>query len=350
MSELRVAVVGVGALGQHHARILSEMENVNLVAVVDTNLDIAKSVAEKCNCAALTDFRYLFDQIDAVPIVVPTSAHLAVAKEFLSRGIPVLVEKPLALNVAQSQELVSLAASKQTILQVGHIERFNPATETAWSMTGPAKYIRAERRSPYAFRSTDIGAVLDLMIHDIDLVLDLANSEVTHVNAFGMCLLGGDEDKVQARLTFANGCIADLIADRVNPTACRSMEILSLEGCVTVDFHARKVVGFSSTDRLKFGPSPLELAARPDADIPRLKEEIFGGFIDVQTPAVPQSDALTAELSHFTDCVRTGERPLVGGPEALQAMEVAERILKCVNAHRWDGDDFGPIGPHLKSA
>eukprot|EP00913_Durusdinium_trenchii_P008916 g8382.t1 len=349
MSRLKTAVIGVGALGKHHARILSEHSDVELTAVVDTNAEMANTVAANCGCDALGDFRELFDRVDAVSIVVPTSAHLPVAREFLERGIPVLVEKPLAINVDQCRQLVELADAHETILQVGHIERFNPATEAAWALTGPPKYIRAERLSPYAFRSTDIGAVLDLMIHDIDLVLDLVRSPVAQVDAFGLCILGGHEDSVQARLTFENGCIADLTANRVHPTARRFMQILSLEGNVTVDFHSRDVTGYSPSDRLRYGPSPLELAARPGADITELKEQVFGSFLAVDRPAVPKTDALTAELDDFITSVRTGKSPRVDGQAGLRALEVAEAILERVAGHQWDGHTAGRIGPDPES-
>lgn len=349
MTPLKMAVIGVGALGKHHARILSELDGVELVAVVDTNAEFAESVAQNCGCRALTNSRGLAEQIDAVSIVVPTSAHLPVAREFLERGTPVLMEKPLALSAGEARQLVELAEANNTILQVGHIERFNPATQAAWALSGPPKYIRAERLSPYAFRSTDIGAVLDLMIHDIDLVLDLVRSPVVDVQAFGLCILGGHEDNAQARLTFENGCIADLTANRVNPTARRSMEIRSLEGHVSVDFHSREVVGYFPSDRLRYGPSPLELAQRPGADIPQLKDEVFGSFLKVERPTVLPGDALTAELGDFVDSVRSGSKPRVDGHAGLAAMEVAETILERIAAHQWDGHAGGRVGAHPQS-
>lgn len=345
MNPMNIAVIGVGALGKHHARILSEFSDAELIAVVDTDTEIAASVASSYGCENLSDFRELFGRVDAVSIVVPTSAHLLVAREFLDRKIPVLVEKPLAIDVDQSRQLVELAEKNNTILQVGHIERFNPATEAAWALTGPPKYIRAERLSPYAFRSTDIGAVLDLMIHDIDLVLDLVRSPVSRVEAFGLGILGGHEDSVQARLTFENGCIADLTANRVNPTARRFMQILSLEGNVSVDFNSREVVGCSPSDRLRYGPTPDELAARPGADVGQLKEQVFGSFLSVESPKVPQTDALTAELNDFINSVRTGRAPRVDGRAGLAAMEVAEAILGSIDGHQWDGHSTGRIGP-----
>ena len=348
MSSLKMAVVGVGALGRHHARILSELQSVDLVAVAETNRTAGEAVAEKCGTRWVADYRELFDKVDAVSIVVPTFAHLAVASEFLSRRIPVLVEKPLAPNLDQAQRLVDLAEEANTILQVGHIERFNPATPIAWSLCGAPKYIRAERVSPYAFRSTDIGAIHDLMIHDLDLVLDLADSPVRSVEAFGISILGENEDTVQARVTFESGCIADVTANRVNPASSRTMQIWSARGTVTVDFTSREVVAYGPSDTLLHGISPLQRAKQPGADIEQLKGEIFGKFLNVERPAVPQTDALTAELTSFVDCVQNNRRPLVDGRIALKAMQLADQILISVRSHQWDGHAGGAIGPFAR--
>ena len=348
MSRLKMAVIGVGALGRHHARILSELEGVELAAVSDIHAEAGRRVAEACRTEFATDYRELLGRVDAVSIAVPTSEHLPVAADFLSRGIPVLVEKPLADDVPQAEQLVHLAEKHGTLLQVGHIERFNPATVTAWSLCGPPKYIRAERVSPYSFRSTDIGVVHDLMIHDLDLLLDLARAPVRHVEAFGVCLLGGHEDSVQARICFEDGCIADLTASRVCPAAGRSMQIWSHQGCVTVDFTSREVVRYSPSDSLLFGTPPVERARQPDADVERLKKEVFGTFLEIARPPVSQADALTAELSSFVDCVLHEKRPIVDGHQALQAMKLAQRVLDCVAAHQWDGHAHGAVGPHAR--
>lgn len=350
MSRLRMAVVGVGALGRHHARILSECERVELVAVAEPHEARGREVAERCRTRWVADYHELLDQLDAVSIVVPTVAHLAVAGEFLKRGVPVLVEKPLAANLAEAERLVELAKLSQTTLQVGHIERFNPATIVAWKHCGEPKYIRAERVSPYTFRSTDIGVVHDLMIHDIDLVLSLVPSPVRRVEAFGMGLMGGHEDAVQARLCFQNGCIADLTASRICPAASRKMQVWSASGCVTVDLHQREVVRYAPSATLLHGPSPLERSRQPGADIEQLKSQVFGNFIQVEQCAVPMGDALTAELNSFLDCVEQGRTPQVDGRVALQAMTVADQILGSVACHRWDGTAVGAIGPNVVSA
>ena len=347
MSRLKIAVVGVGALGRHHARILSELVDADLVAVADINPESGNVVAREFRTKWIADYRELLNQVDAVTIAVPTTSHLTVAADFLQRRIPVLVEKPLASNVEQAAQLVLLAENNQTLLQVGHIERFNPATQAAWKLCGPPKYIRAERLSPYVFRSTDIGVVHDLMIHDLDLVLDLVDSPIRHIEAFGVSILGGYEDSVQARIHFENGCLADLTANRVSPIARRSMQIWSHAGCVTVDFSSREVVGYSPADTLLYGTSPLVRAKQPDADIEQLKQDVFGTFLKVTRPSVPQHDALAAELESFIGCVLRSENPLVDGRQALWAMRVAEKVLDRVATHQWDSQADGLIGPHV---
>lgn len=346
MQDLKFAVIGVGALGRHHARILSNMDGVQLVAVADPNEQQGRSVAESCGCEWTHDHRTLLQRVDAASIVVPTSLHRRVATDFLSRSIPVLVEKPLAATVADGRALVDLAAEHRIPLQVGHVERFNPAFEQLAELAGSPRYIRAERLSPYAFRSMDIGAVHDLMIHDIDLALRLTGSRVTGVDAFGICIVGGQEDCVQARLTFENGCRADLVANRVCPTASRKLQVWSDTGCVDADLHQRRVTAFQPGAALLAGELPFHLAMQPDADIALLKEQIFGRFIQTLQSDVSEADALTAELSSFAAAVRSNRTPVVDGKQALAALEVAEQVVTAIREHGWDGAAGSRIGPH----
>lgn len=344
----RVAVVGVGALGRHHARILSEMESVDLIAVAETDPGRGQAVAESCGCAWVANYEDLIGQVDAVSIVVPTAYHRSVATPFLEAGIPVLVEKPLAGNLEDAEFLVDLAESTGTLLQVGHIERFNPATEVAWEVCGSPKYIRGERMSPYSFRSTDIGVIHDMMIHDIDLVLDLVKSPLVRTEAFGVCLFGGHEDTVQARLYFENGCIADLTASRVNPTASRAMQIWSDGGQLSIDFGSQSVNCQRPTNLLLFGTSPLDKSREPGANIEVLKQEIFDKYIKVTDLDVPQKDVLTAELESFVECIANETAPRVDGLQALHALQAADTVLQSVNQHAWNGAAAGPIGPHFE--
>jgi predicted dehydrogenase len=346
MKPLRLAVIGVGALGRHHARILSNMEGVQLVAVADPNVAQAQAVAESCGCEWTADYRTLLDRVEAASVVVPTFLHRSVAAEFLTRGVPVLVEKPLAGNVADGKALVELASDRNIALQVGHIERFNPAFQQLANFGGSPKYIRAERLSPYAFRSMDIGAVHDLMIHDLDLTLTLAKSEIVRTEAFGVCLVGGREDCVQARLTFANGCIADLTANRVCPAAKRCIQLWTDEGCVTADLHQRKLTEFRIGAALGAGDLPFELARQPGADIAALKSQMFERFFNVTESSASDADALTAELASFVAAVRNGTTPVVDGRQALTALHAAEQVLNAIDRHQWDGSATGRIGPH----
>ncbi len=346
MSRLRMGVVGVGALGQHHARLLSELESVQLIAVADPHAKQGRRVADDCHTKWTADFRELLGQIDAISIAAPTTAHVEIASEFINRGIPVFVEKPIACDVRESEELVELAEQKDVILQVGHIERFNPAMITAKRFCGAPKYIRCERLSPFAFRSTDIGVVHDLMIHDIDLVLDLVKSPISSADAFGLSLMSGRDDSIQARLEFENGCVADLSASRVNPTAKRQMQVWSDDGCVNVDFTSCQVTCYTPTEALKFGTPPVELAKQPGTNIEQLKQAVFQTYIRIESPAVASSNALLDELTSFIDCIHDGRQPIVDGQQALQAMRVAERILELVDSHEWDGGQTGLIRPN----
>lgn len=350
MNRLRVAVIGVGALGRHHARILSELDGVELIAVADSHSERGQEVAARHQTRWVADYGQLLDKdlVDAVSVAVPTFAHRTVAGAFLEQGIPVLVEKPLAGNVTDARELVDLAAQNHTLLQVGHIERFNPAFQAAEKIIVGPKYLRCERTSTYTFRSTDIGVVHDLMIHDIDLVLSLVKSPLRRCEAFGIGVMGNHEDAVQARLQFENGCLADLTASRINPVASRSMTAWTASGCVTVDMHQRQVNLFAPGDALLQGIWPLQKAAEPGADIEALKKEVFGRFIRTERLPVETAgpDALTQELSEFVHCIIEGQKPHVTGQQAYAAMVVADQILKQVQSHHWDGHPFGAVGPY----
>jgi len=348
MTRLKIAVVGVGALGRHHARILADLDSVDLIAVAEPNIEIGRSVAETCECAHLSDFHDLLDDVDAVTVAVPTSAHLAVAGDCLRAGLPVMVEKPIAGTLDDAALLVDLADRNNVVLQVGHVERFNPAVKAAFGQIDRPRYLQIERLSPFAFRSTDIGVVHDLMIHDLELVLALVESPIRNVEAFGVSLMGGHEDSVQARIAFANGCIADISASRVHPEPRRVLTSWSASGCVHVDLHSRQMKTFRPSAALLTGPSPLELAAAPGADVEQLKQKVFGEFITVRKPDISDADALTDELQHFVECVQNGCSPLVGGPEALRAMVAADQVLASVNSHLWDGHAQGARGPHAR--
>ncbi|MCY2963114.1 MAG: Gfo/Idh/MocA family oxidoreductase [Planctomycetota bacterium] len=344
MNPLRAAVIGTGALGKHHARILSGLQGVNLSAIAELHEASGRAVADKHNTRWVADYHDLLGEIDMAVVAVPTVAHFRIARELLSAGVDLFVEKPLTPTADQARELVELAEEQGRILQVGHVERFNPGFVAARAAIHDPKYIRSERVSPYTYRSTDIGVVFDMMIHDIDLVLNLVGQPLVSVEAFGVSIMGGHEDAVQARLRFTGGCIADLSANRVSPTTSRAMQVWSSDGCAQIDFGARESQIYSATPTLLFGTPPLERVRQPGANLEQLKAEVFGTYIGVEKPLATPRDQLTEELVDFERAVRTRSAPQVDGAQGLAAVEVAEAILGSVAAHQWDASPQGRVG------
>jgi predicted dehydrogenase len=344
MTRVRMAVIGVGHLGQHHARILASLPDVDLVGVVDANPDQARAVAAKLGTTAFDRFEPLLDRVDAVSVVTPTVHHHAVASAFLRAGVPALVEKPICRTLAEAEDLIALAAASGVPLQVGHIERFNPAFEELAKRPIRPKFVEAERHGPFTGRSIDIGAVLDLMIHDLDLLLALVGGPVTRVAAVGAAVFGGHEDMVNARLEFENGCVAHVTASRITRHPKRRLRVWAPEGYAGIDFVTRKLTLVQQSEELRqhgIGADRLDAAAKA-----RLKDEVFGRYLQVLTlDADRKFDQLTAELKHFIDCVRTGHTPCVSGSDGRDALELAERILAALREHPWEGSADGPHGP-----
>jgi predicted dehydrogenase len=278
--------------------------------------------------------------------VVPTTYHQTVASDFLRRGLHVLVEKPLALDTRQADAMVDIAERHHAILQVGHIERFNPAFEDLMQRRLQPKFVACERLGIFTGRSTDIGVVLDLMIHDLDLLLALVRSPVVDVQAVGMSVFGRHEDVGQAWLSFANGCAATVSVSRASCTPSRAMQVWAPEGHVRVDFSARKLTLMQPSEEVrKNGLDPRKL---DQGSLARLKDELFTRHLQVLELDRNQGDQLTRELQHFVQCVQTGETPRVSGKDGRDALALAHRILGCMRTHRWDDKADGPVGPtHL---
>ncbi|WP_165065531.1 Gfo/Idh/MocA family protein [Paludisphaera rhizosphaerae] len=334
MKPLRVAVVGVGHLGRHHARILNSLPGVELVAVADSRPEQAAAVAEGLKTRAVTDYHELINLVDAVSIAVPTFLHREVAGAFLEAGVPAMVEKPLAGNPVEAEELVALARKAGVVLQVGHIERFNPALDALRESPIRPKFLSAERLSTYTFRSTDVGVVHDLMIHDIDLVLSLIDAPVRAVSAVGVSLFGEHEDVAEARIEFENGSVASLTASRASYSASRKMRIWGAEGYASLDFAAKQATVVRPSDEFLAGGVDLEGVdlAQPAA----VKEHLFGKVLRVDHVEPPTCDQLTMELQEFVASVRGESEPRVDGEAALEAVRLADRIVRNLNAHRWE--------------
>jgi len=343
MARLRMAVIGVGHLGKEHARILAGLSDVELVGVADVNADQSETVARRCGTRAFNDYWPLLNLVDAATIVVPTTHHFSIAAEFLRRGIPLLVEKPLAATLEQADALVGLAQQKRITLQVGHIERFNPVFEDIARRPLQPKFVECERLGPFTGRSTDIGVVLDLMIHDLDLLLALVASPVRTVDAVGVRLFGSHEDVANARLVFANGCVANVTSSRASASPSRHMRLWAPEGYASLDFARRQLTLIQPSDQLR--QLGLDLRKLDAGALARLKEDVFTRHMQMLHLDRAGGDQLTRELQHFVHCVRTGECPRVGGAEARAAIALAGRVLDSLRAHPWDGNSRGPIGP-----
>lgn len=342
MKTLRMAVIGVGSLGQHHARILANMQGVNLVAVVDPNLNQAETIAAKHNCKALTTTSDLKGEVDAVSIVTPTRFHCTTAVDFLAQGVPCMVEKPLAGTVPEAKLIVNAAKRAGTLLQVGHIERFNPGFSTVAESCLRPKFIEAQRLAPFSGRGLDVGVVMDLMIHDIDLVLSLVRSPVVSIDAVGVSVMGQYEDLANARIHFANGVVANFTASRVHTSAVRSMNLFGSEGHASIDFGKKNCTLVQPS--LSFRNGIPDVRNLDPQSMARFKETLFSQYLPTQTTPESKLDQLTAELSDFTDCIRTGRQPKVTGEDGLAAVSLAQSIVANIGSHDWEGNGhhFGP--------
>jgi predicted dehydrogenase len=335
MTAIRVGVVGVGHLGRHHARILKAIDDVELVGVVDTRAEQAEAIAGPLGVPAFTDYRVLFDRVDAVSVAVPTTHHRSVAGAFLERGIATLVEKPLALTVEQGEELVAVAEQSGALLQVGHIERYNPIFETLQTLPIRPRYLAAERLSTYTFRSTDIGVVLDLMIHDIDLVLALIDSPVMAVSAVGTSVFGGAEDVASARVWFEDGTVADLSASRASLHATRKMRVWGREGYAGIDFKTRQALLVTPSESLKRGELSLDGVDLTQPDV--VREHLFGRVLEVEHKTAEGREQLAVELEDFVRAVRTGSPGRVTGADGLRNLRLAELVIEGIENHPWQG-------------
>jgi predicted dehydrogenase len=342
---LKLAVVGAGHLGRIHARLLSQMSDVELVGVVDPLSSARESAAADCHTQAFADHRELLARVDAAVIATPTAHHHRVALDFLRNGTPLLIEKPLTENLAEADELVQTAHRHGAILQVGHIERFNPAFVAARTRAGVPRYVEAVRASGFTGRSTDIGVVFDLMIHDIDLLLAMVDSPLERVSALGLAVLGRREDVAQARLEFAGGTVANLSASRVSASAApkRQMQIWSERGFVAIDFGNRSASVITPNDAVV--ARTFDFGSLAGEEKATFKDRLFSDILRVEPLEVESTNALADELRDFTDSIRQSRPPRVTGSQGRDAVAVAEAILDSIRVHAWHGREAGPIGP-----
>lgn len=349
MNPLRLAVIGAGHLGRIHSRLLAQMPDVALVGVCDSLPAAREQVASDCGAAPFADHRQLLDLVDAAVIATPTRFHRDVALDFLEHGVPLLIEKPIAATVAEADELVDSARRHGVVLQVGHIERFNPAFTAAAAHIRRPQYIEAVRASGFTGRSTDIGVVHDLMIHDIDLVLSLVESPLVRVDAIGVPILGQKEDAAQARLEFADGCVANLSASRVSFSEApnRRMHLWSAEGFAEIDFGKRSVKVVTPCETVRCGS--FDFNALPAEEKAGFKDRVFADILRIMPIEIESRNALADELRDFVDAVRQATQPRVTGQQGREALAVAAAIIDSAQSHRWlPRPQASPIlrGPH----
>jgi predicted dehydrogenase len=307
---VRMGVVGVGYVGQHHARIYSELPGADLVGLVDIDEPRLREVGARHPTLLFRDYRELFGRVDAVSVAVPTLWHYPIAKQFLQLGVDVLVEKPIAQSLTQADELVQIAKTDGRIFQVGHIERFNGAVKALEGIVTSPGFIESHRLGPFAARNTDVDVVLDLMIHDIDIILNLVKSPITAVSAVGVPVISDRVDIANARLQFASGCVANLTASRVSVERVRRIRIFQRDVFISLDYSQQEIAIYHRVAASDSGA--------PEGAPRIVKEDI----------AIDKAEPLRAELESFVECVRNRRRPVVSGEEGRDALKVAAQIVE----------------------
>ena len=355
MIRQRVAVIGCGHLGTIHARLLAARGDVELVAVVDPVADARERVAALHGCEPLAEPGELIGRVGAVIVAAPTALHACVALPLLEAGIDLLVEKPLAASVEDARSIVIAARRLGRVVATGHVERFNPAWRAAAGRARGVRVLEAERLAPFSFRSLDVGAVLDLMIHDIDLVLSLEPGRLERIEARGLVATGGHEDVARARLQFSSGLVADLTASRIHPEVRRTVSMWTECGMIACDFNAKTLRVVTASPSVRSGT--FAAARVPAAERPALREGFFSTVLPLEQSMVPEGNAIAAEHDDFLESVRTGRPPLVTAAAGAAALEIAARVLEAMECTRFGvgrpeavPTATGPFIPHRKTA
>jgi predicted dehydrogenase len=307
MPKIRAAVVGVGYLGRFHAQKYAQAEGCELVAVVDARAEARDAVARELGTRPLADHRELLGKVDAVSVVTPTPAHFAIAQDFLSAGAHVLVEKPITETPDEARRLIALAKEKGRVLQVGHLERFNATILAAEPFLTVPRFIEVHRLAPYKERGTDVNVVLDLMIHDIDIVQNIVGSPIVSIDAIGTAVFSEEIDIANVRIRFESGCVANATASRVSMKTERKLRVIQDDAYMSLDLH-QKILTL-----MRKRPAPI-----PPGQLP----------VTIEEQNFEQGDALKAEIESFLNCIRTGRPPVVSGDAGLLAHETAMRITE----------------------
>ena len=326
MTRQRVAVVGCGHLGSIHARLLAARDDVELVAVVDPAAESRERVARLHGCTPLPEPGDLVGRVGAAVIAAPTALHAQVALPLLEAGVDLLVEKPLAACVEDARAIVIAARRLGRVVATGHVERFNPAWRAVAEKARGATVLEAERLTPFSFRSLDVGVVLDLMIHDIDLVLSLEPGRLERIDARGLVATGGHEDIARARLQFSSGLVADLTASRIHPEPRRVVSMWTSSGIVSCDFNSKAVRAVTASTAVRSGA--FVAAHVPHDERNALREQFFSAVLPLEQSTVPEGNAIAAEHDDFLEATRTGRPPVVTAAAGAAALEIAARVVE----------------------
>lgn len=332
-TKLRTAVIGAGKMGAIHAKVYNQLPESDLVAVVDIDPGKAQRLAEKYHCLPTTDCAEIMDKVDAVTIATPTVTHLNLAKIFIKNKIAVLIEKPLAANVREGRKIVALAKKHGTVVAVGHSERCNPVAQAIKRLDIQPKFIEANRISPYPFRSTDVGVVLDVMIHDIDIILSLAASKIKRVDAVGVNVVEGREDICNARIVFENGCIANITASRLALKTERKVRVFSRKAYLSVDYLRKTGIIIKADPNINVLKWIKGHKESGDFDLTTVN---WPDLLHIEQLDVDDKEPIRLEQEAFLQAVTDRAcTPEVSAQEGLAALECAQKILASVRKHKW---------------
>ncbi len=333
-TKIRVAVVGAGKMGTIHAKVYGQMPQCELVGVVDIDPEKAQHLAEQHQCPAFTQCADLLGKVDAVTIATPTVTHLALAKAFIENKVAVLIEKPLAADVREGKRIVALAKKNDTVVAVGHSERCNPVVQAIKRLDIQPKFIEANRISPYPFRSTDVGVVLDVMIHDIDIILSLAASKIKKVDAVGVNVVEDKEDICNARIIFENGCIANITASRLALKTERKVRVFSRQAYLSVDYLKKSGIAVKADPNINVVKWIQEHKEAGDFDLLSVN---WPDLLQIEQLDIDDKEPIRLEQEAFLSAVKDrARRPEVSAEEGLAALQCAEKILASVRKHKWN--------------
>jgi predicted dehydrogenase len=344
MSRLRVAVIGAGHLGRIHAKLLGSVDGAELVAITDPVESARQRAGKLFGVPTFADYQDVIGQIDAAVIAAPTDAHAEIATVLLKAGKHLLVEKPLATSGADADRLAMLAGARRLTLQVGHVERFNPAFTALGDVGVDAKYVEAVRASRFPGRCLDVGVVMDLMIHDIDLVCAMTESAIKDVSASGLAVVSNHEDLAEARLEFECGLVANLKASRISPTPARSMQVFGPGGFAEIDFSGPSLNAVRPSDSLV--GRGFELDEATDNPL-TYADELFGEHLQIESTELEPRNAILDELHDFVISIQSGIAPTVSGVAGARAVTIAERVLSAIEERQWyaaaSPSEIGPM-------